>query len=110
MTIQILKIQMKRVERLLADRQLLVQLSDAAAVALADAGFDPAYGARPLKRAIQNYLLNPMAKAIVSGGYGPGDTVVVDMTENDEISFSRVPAPVDEDGDEPSGPAGLLLG
>ena len=108
---KILKIQMKRVERLLADRQLLVQLSDAAAVALADAGFDPAYGARPLKRAIQSYLLNPMAKAIVSGGYGPGDPVAVDMTEDDQISFTRIPAPIDpDDDDDAPRAAGLLLG
>ena len=95
-------IQMKRVEKLLQQRELLIEVSDAAAEALCDAGFDPAYGARPLKRAIQNYLLNPMAKAIVGGGYGMRDTVMVDMEpsevegEEGRITFSRVPAPEEE--------------
>ncbi|MCB9746203.1 MAG: ATP-dependent chaperone ClpB [Alphaproteobacteria bacterium] len=106
---KIFKIQMKRVERLLSDRQLLVQVTEKAANALGDAGFDLAYGARPLKRAIQNYLLNPMAKAIVSGGYGPGDTVLVDLNADDNITFSRIPAPI-EDEEEGSGPTALLPG
>ncbi|MCB9762372.1 MAG: ATP-dependent chaperone ClpB [Alphaproteobacteria bacterium] len=91
---KILLIQMKRVEKLLAMRDLKVTLTPAAAHAIAEAGFDPAYGARPLKRAIQNHLLNPMSKAIVSGGYGPGDTVAVDLMD-DHITFSRIPAPVE---------------
>ena len=57
--------------------------------ALCDAGFDPTFGARPLKRSIQQYLLNPMAKAIVSGGYGPKDTVHVSVNEEDQIVFTR---------------------
>ena len=67
----IFTIQMKRVQRLLDERQLLVEVTPAAQTALCDAGFDPTFGARPLKRAIQQYLLNPMSKAIVSGGYEP---------------------------------------
>ena len=96
-------IQMKRVERLLASRELNIEVSEAAAVALSDAGFDPAYGARPLKRAIQNYLLNPMAKAIVGGGYGMRDTVLVGFEPGEEegddgkITFTRVAAPEEED-------------
>ena len=66
----IFKIQMKRVDKLLSDRQLSVTVTDSARTALCDAGFDPLFGARPLKRSIQQYLLNPMSKAIVSGGYG----------------------------------------
>ena len=96
-------IQMKRVKRLLQQRELEIEVTEAAAEALSDAGFDPAYGARPLKRAIQNYLLNPMAKAIVSGGYGMRDTVKVDLepAENEgddgKITFTRIPAPEEED-------------
>ena len=94
----ILRIQMKRVEKLMAARDLQVELSEEAIEALAEAGFDELYGARPLKRAIQNYLLNPMAKAIVRGGYDPGDTVKVGLVKESEedpgrISFERVPAP-----------------
>ena len=75
----IFDIQLKRVKRLLADRFLEIEVTENAKQALCDAGFDPAFGARPLKRAIQQYLLNPMSKAIVAGGYGPGDTVRVDV-------------------------------
>ena len=59
----IFKIQMKRVQKLLNERQLLVEVTDAARTALCDAGFDPTFGARPLKRAIQQCLLNPMSKS-----------------------------------------------
>ncbi|MEY3213886.1 MAG: hypothetical protein RIT28_4367 [Pseudomonadota bacterium] len=97
----ILKIQLKRVEKLLAPRELHITITPAAATALADAGFDPAYGARPLKRAIQTYLLNPMSKAIVAGGYGPGDTIKVDL-EGDDITFERVPAPEEDDAPKAS--------
>jgi ATP-dependent Clp protease ATP-binding subunit ClpB len=89
---KILLVQLKRVRKLLADRQLELELTPAALHAVAEAGFDPMYGARPLKRAIQQHLLNPMSKAIVSGGYAAGDTVKIDV-ENDHITFERIPAP-----------------
>ena len=50
-------------------------MTDAALKAVAAAGFDPVYGARPLKRAIQQQIENPLAKEILAGNYGPGDTV-----------------------------------
>ncbi|GDX78245.1 chaperone protein ClpB [Deltaproteobacteria bacterium] len=89
---KILVVQLRRVSKLLADRQLKLDLTDEAMTAIAEAGFDPMYGARPLKRAIQQHLLNPMSKAIVAGGYGAGDTVKVTI-EDEHISFERVPAP-----------------
>ena len=89
-------IQMKRVQRLLDERQLLVEVTPAAQTALCDAGFDPTFGARPLKRAIQQYLLNPMSKAIVSGGYGPKDTIKVELDDEDQLIFTRIPAPEEE--------------
>ncbi|MFZ5478830.1 MAG: ATP-dependent chaperone ClpB [Myxococcota bacterium] len=98
---KILEVQLRRVRKLLADRQLSLELTPAAKHAVAEAGFDPVYGARPLKRSIQQYLLNPMSKSIVSGGYGPGDTVKVDV-ENDQIVFERVPAPEEEQAHEPA--------
>lgn len=97
----IFKIQMKRVQRLLTERQLLVEVSDEARTALCDAGFDPTFGARPLKRAIQQYLLNPMSKAIVSGGYGPKDTIKVDVAGDDQITFQRIPAPDEDEAEAP---------
>ncbi len=97
---KILVVQLKRVRKLLADRQLSLEVTDAAMTAIAEAGFDPQFGARPLKRAIQQHLLNPMSKAIVSGGYGAGDTVKVDVEVIDgvdNIVFERIPAPPEED-------------
>jgi ATP-dependent Clp protease ATP-binding subunit ClpB len=92
----IFRIQLKRVQKLLGSRQLDIDVTPTALNALCDAGFDPLYGARPLKRAIQQYLLNPMSKEIVGGGYIAGDTVKVDAEgEGDdmEITFERVPGP-----------------
>jgi ATP-dependent Clp protease ATP-binding subunit ClpB len=87
----ILEIQLRHIRALLDKRQLSIEISIAARKALCDAGFDPLYGARPLKRSIQQYLMNPMARAIVGGDYLPKDTIRVDAT-NDAITFQRVPA------------------
>jgi ATP-dependent Clp protease ATP-binding subunit ClpB len=92
---KILQVQLKRVRRLLTDRQLSLDVTPAALHAIAEAGFDPLFGARPLKRAIQQYLLNPMSKSIVSGGYMPGDTIRVDVEDGD-ITFERVPGAAEE--------------
>jgi len=94
---KILVVQLRRVKKLLADRQLKMELTPAAMTAVAEAGFDPMFGARPLKRAIQTHLLNPMSKAIVAGGYSAGDTVMVDVAD-DHITFERVPAPPEAEG------------
>ncbi len=74
----IAKIQTAYLSRRLAERQIGLQISDAALALLGDAGFDPVYGARPLKRAIQQQLENPLANKILSGEFGQGDTVTVD--------------------------------
>jgi ATP-dependent Clp protease ATP-binding subunit ClpB len=92
---EILEIQMKRVHGLLANRGLSVTLSEAVKKELSDAGYDPVFGARPLKRAIQQYLLNPMSRAIVGGSYDPGDTISVTM-EGDQFKYTRIPAPEEE--------------
>ncbi|MEC7948100.1 MAG: ATP-dependent chaperone ClpB, partial [Myxococcota bacterium] len=102
----IFKIQLARVGRLLEGRLLSVKVTDAARTALCDAGFDPDYGARPLKRAIQQYLLNPMSQAIVGGNYGPGDGILVDL-QGEDITFERIPAP-DPDAGEDSSAAALV--
>jgi ATP-dependent Clp protease ATP-binding subunit ClpB len=92
----IFQIQIQRVSGLLTSRSMHIEVTPAAVTMLCDAGFDPAFGARPLKRAIQQYLLNPMSKAIVSGNYSAGDTVRVD-TEDENITFERIPSPEMED-------------
>jgi ATP-dependent Clp protease ATP-binding subunit ClpB len=74
----IARIQLTRLEKRLASLDLNLQVSDAAVEELVQAGFDPVYGARPLKRAIQNEIENPLAKAILAGKYPPKATVLVD--------------------------------
>ncbi|WP_410474921.1 ATP-dependent chaperone ClpB [Guyparkeria sp. TX1] len=80
---KIVDIQIDYLRKRLADREIGLTLTDAALDALGEAGFDPVYGARPLKRAIQHRLENPLAQAILKGEYLPGETVTVDMTEGE---------------------------
>ena len=72
-------IQIDYLRQRLAERDISLQLSDAALSNLADAGFDPVYGARPLKRAIQRYIENPLAQQILKGEFGEGDIIEVDF-------------------------------
>jgi ATP-dependent Clp protease ATP-binding subunit ClpB len=65
-----------------------LQLSEAALDKLGEAGFDPVYGARPLKRAIQQHIENPLAQAILSGQFLPGDTIAVEVQDGD-MQFSN---------------------
>jgi ATP-dependent Clp protease ATP-binding subunit ClpB len=93
----ILEIQLGRVRKLLSARDLKFSISEDAKKRIADIGYDPIFGARPLKRAITNYLLNPMSSAIIGGGYEPGDTIRVDLRGEDQIEFTRIPAPAESD-------------
>ena len=74
----IAKIQLARLEQRLAERQYQFRITDTALDKLAEVGFDPLYGARPLKRAIQQHLENPLAQALLQGDVAPGSTVVLD--------------------------------
>ncbi|HWM29587.1 MAG TPA: ATP-dependent chaperone ClpB [Woeseiaceae bacterium] len=83
---KIVDIQLGYLHQRLADRDMKIVLSDAARDKLAEAGFDPVYGARPLKRAIQQRVENPLAQEILKGTFGPGDTIEVAVAE-DELEF-----------------------
>ena len=85
---QIVEIQLGRLRRLLAGRKIDLQLTDEARSLLADAGYDPVYGARPLKRAIQQLVQDPLAMALLRGDFGEGDTVVADVGDG-QIVFHR---------------------
>ncbi|NCJ05664.1 ATP-dependent chaperone ClpB [Synechococcales cyanobacterium C] len=87
---EIVKLQVVRLEQRLAERKMTLKLSDAAVTFLAEVGYDPVYGARPLKRAIQRELETQLAKSILRGEFGEGDTLFVDV-ENERISFKRLP-------------------
>jgi len=79
----IIDIQLQAVEKRLAGRKIEFQLSKAARSFLAKQGYDPAYGARPLKRAIQQLILNPLSSAIIAGEFGEGDRVIVDINRSE---------------------------
>jgi len=84
----IAKIQLKALEARLAKLDVKVSVSEAALKAVAAAGFDPVYGARPLKRAIQQQIENPLAKELLAGKYAAGDAVKVGATGG-EITFAK---------------------
>jgi ATP-dependent Clp protease ATP-binding subunit ClpB len=84
----IVDIQLRRLEKLLSDRELKLTLSDAAKSKLVDIGYEPAFGARPLKRAILKKLQDPLAEEILRGSYGSGGVVRVD-TKDDEFVFAK---------------------
>jgi ATP-dependent Clp protease ATP-binding subunit ClpB len=74
----IVTLQIKRLQKLLEERQLHLELTDKARNFLADAGYDPVYGARPLRRAIQHYLQDKLAPMLLEGRFKEGDTILVD--------------------------------
>ena len=84
----IANIQIDYLRQRLAERDLSLELTDAALDKLGEAGFDPVYGARPLKRAIQHQLENPLAQRILAGEFHPGDTIAVDV-EDGQLVFRR---------------------
>ena len=87
----IVKLQILNLERRLEDRKMALKLSDAALDFLVEVGYDPVYGARPIKRAIQRELETQIAKAILRSTFTEGDTIFVDV-ENERLSFKRLPA------------------
>lgn len=88
---QIVQLQVLRLAGRLAERKMTLKLSDSALDFLAEVGYDPVYGARPLKRAIQKELETAIAKSILRSEFTNGDTIFVDV-ENERLSFKRLPA------------------
>ena len=85
---RIADIQVQYLKQRLTSRELGLRFTEAALDRLAEAGFDPVYGARPLKRAIQHSVENPLAQKILAGKFTAGDTITVDVNNNSFI-FSR---------------------
>ncbi len=88
---EIVELQLTRLRARLADRGLELELTDGAKAAIADAGWDPAYGARPLKRSIQRLLENPLAVRLLEGDFQPGDVILVDE-QNGDLVFTKATA------------------
>jgi ATP-dependent Clp protease ATP-binding subunit ClpA len=89
--LQIVDLQVEQLNRLLEERRLSVQVTPAARTRLAEIGYDPAFGARPLRRAIQRRIQDPLALELLEGRIEPGDVVVADVAEG-EIVLARAPA------------------
>ncbi|MBD2021384.1 AAA family ATPase, partial [Leptolyngbya sp. FACHB-36] len=90
---QIVGLQLKRIQAMLADQKLRLEITAAAQNHIADAGYDPVYGARPLKRAIQRELQNPIATKILENTFTEGDTILIDFV-NDALEFRKKPTVV----------------
>jgi ATP-dependent Clp protease ATP-binding subunit ClpB len=88
---EVVELQLRRLRERLAERGLGLELTDAAKEQLVESGWDPTYGARPLKRAIQRLVENPLALRLLEGEFGEGDTVRVDL-EDGELVFAKAAA------------------
>jgi ATP-dependent Clp protease ATP-binding subunit ClpB len=87
----VVELQLGRLRGRLAERGIGVELTDAAKELVAEAGWDPAYGARPLKRALQRLVENPLAMRLLEGEFAEGDTVRIDA-EGGALTFAKAPA------------------
>jgi ATP-dependent Clp protease ATP-binding subunit ClpC len=87
--LQIVDLQMAEVQGRLEEHGLKVQLTEAARARLAEIGYDPAFGARPLRRALQKYVESPLSVSLLSGEFASGDTVLVDVSQEKEIVFRK---------------------
>ena len=86
----IVDIQLLQIRKLLADRKIELDLDDGALNWLADKGYDPVYGARPLKRTLQKCLQNPLATMILNGSVRDGDSVKVDTRDGDLVIKDQI--------------------
>jgi ATP-dependent Clp protease ATP-binding subunit ClpC len=95
---QIVDLQMKEIQKRLAEQGVAIELTEAARDWLADKGYDPQFGARPLRRALQRYVESPFSVRLLRGEFASGDTVVVDVSDpqGDELTFTKKPAGVGE--------------
>jgi ATP-dependent Clp protease ATP-binding subunit ClpB len=89
---EIVELQLRRLRGRLADRGLTLELTGEARELITEAGWDPTYGARPLKRALQRFVENPLALRLLEGDFAEGDTVRVDAQDG-EVVFTKAPAP-----------------
>jgi ATP-dependent Clp protease ATP-binding subunit ClpB len=86
---QIVRIQLARFDGLLADREIALSLTDPAVAKVAEAGYDPVYGARPLKRALQRLVIDPLASRLLAGDFGPGDRIAGELVDG-QIAFRKL--------------------
>jgi len=88
---EIVELQMKDVQERLSEHGLTVKLTDKARDWLANVGYDPSFGARPLRRALQKHVESPLSVSLLSGHFSTGDTILVDVNEEtDQLEFRPV--------------------
>jgi ATP-dependent Clp protease ATP-binding subunit ClpB len=85
---EIVGLQIKRIETMLSDQKISFEITATAKQHIADAGYDPVYGARPLKRAIQRELQNPIATLLLENAFGAGDTILIDCKDK-KLTFTK---------------------
>jgi ATP-dependent Clp protease ATP-binding subunit ClpB len=90
----IIRIQLKRVENLLREQKISFEISPAACSLLVERGYDPVYGARPLKRSIQREIENPIATKLLENTFIAGDTIYIDKGENGLTFSNKAPVKV----------------
>ena len=92
---QIVRLQVRHLADRLADKNLSLELSEAALSYLAEKGYDPAFGARPMRRLIARELADKLALALLQGSYAEGDTIEVDLEDGGLVFRKREPAPTE---------------
>jgi ATP-dependent Clp protease ATP-binding subunit ClpB len=102
---QIVKLQTQYLEERLSEQKLSLKLSQEALDFLAEVGYDPVYGARPLRRAVQRYLETPIAQALLRGEYSEGDTLFADVAD-ERLTFKRLPREMLTEGDSQASESG----
>jgi ATP-dependent Clp protease ATP-binding subunit ClpB len=90
---RIIEIQLRRLAKMISERGLNIDISDGAKELLAHEGYDPAFGARPLKRALQKLIIDPLAMRLLEGTFKPGDTVFVNARDG-KVELELEPEPM----------------
>jgi ATP-dependent Clp protease ATP-binding subunit ClpA len=90
--LEIVDIMLKRLNKHLESQRVRIEVRDAAKDFIAEEGYDPKFGARPLARAIRRHIENPLSSCIIGGEFSPGDTVLVDRAEDGLVFKAKVPA------------------
>lgn len=86
---KIVNLQIEELRERMKGRKIAIEVREKAQELLADKGYDPAYGARPLKRTVQKFIQNPLALQLLEGRFGDGDVIVIDVDEKGEFVFGK---------------------
>jgi ATP-dependent Clp protease ATP-binding subunit ClpC len=107
---QIVDLQMREIEERVKEQNLHIELTEAAKGWLADKGYDPQFGARPLRRTIQRFVESPLSQQLLQGGWVAGDTLVADLdSAQDKLVFRKKEAgALPDEPDQSAEPAALL--